>query len=39
MATELVRCRRVAFLLGLHQFNVPMINLEEKELMSDMQNA
>ena len=26
-------------MLGLHRFNVPMIDLEEEELLSDMQNA
>jgi predicted HTH domain antitoxin len=30
---------RVSFLLNLHQFNVPMIDLEEDELLSDMKNA
>jgi predicted HTH domain antitoxin len=39
MAAELAGCSRVAFLLGLHRFNVPMIDLEEEELLSDMQNA
>jgi hypothetical protein len=30
---------RVNFLLNLHRFNVPMIDYEEDELLSDMQNA
>lgn len=30
---------RVSFLLNLHRFNVPMIDLEEDELISDMKNA
>jgi predicted HTH domain antitoxin len=39
MAAELAGCSRVAFLLGLHRFKVPMIDLEEEELLSDLQNA
>lgn len=39
MAAELAGCSRVAFLLALHRFNVPMIDLEEEELLSDMENA
>ena len=39
MAAELAGCGRVDFLLGLHRFNVLMIDLEEEELLSDMENA
>lgn len=39
MAAALVESDRVNFLLNLHKFNVPMIDLEENELLSDMQNA
>lgn len=39
MAATLAGVDRVTFLLNLHRFNVPMIDLEEDELLSDMQNA
>jgi len=39
MAASLAGLDRVSFLLNLHRFNVPMIDLEEDELLSDMQNA
>lgn len=39
MAAELVGLDRVSFLLSLHHFNVPMVDLEEDELLSDMKNA
>jgi predicted HTH domain antitoxin len=39
MAAALVGSDRVNFLLNLHKFNVPMIDLEDNELLSDMQNA
>jgi predicted HTH domain antitoxin len=39
MAARLAGMDRVEFLLNLHRFNVPMIDLEEDELLSDMQNA
>jgi predicted HTH domain antitoxin len=39
MAAKLAGLDRVDFLLNLHRFNVPMIDLEEDELLSDMQNA
>ncbi len=39
MAAKLVGFSRVDFLLGLHKFNVPMIDLEEDELLMDIQNA
>lgn len=39
MAAELAGCSRTEFLLGLHRFSVPMIDLEEEELLADMENA
>lgn len=39
MAASLAGIDRVKFLLNLHRFNVPMVDLEEDELLSDMQNA
>jgi predicted HTH domain antitoxin len=39
MAAELVGLSRVAFLLNLHRFNVPMVDLDEDELLMDMKNA
>ena len=39
MAAALAGLDRVNFLLSLHRFNIPMIDLEEDELLSDMQNA
>ena len=39
MAASLVGIDRVSFLLSLHSFNVPMIDLDEEELFLDMQNA
>ena len=39
MAASLAGLERVNFLLNLHRFNVSMIDLEEDELLSDMQNA
>ena len=39
MAAALAGLSRVNFLLNLHRFNVPMIDLEEDELLSDVQNA
>ena len=39
MAAALAGCSRTQFLLALHRFNVPMIDLEEEELLVDMQNA
>jgi predicted HTH domain antitoxin len=35
MASELAGCSRVSFLLGLHRFNVPMIDLDEEELLAE----
>ena len=39
MAAAMAGCDRVKFLLNLHRFNVPMIDLEDEELLTDMQNA
>jgi len=38
-AAELAGTDRVSFLLNLHHFGVPMIDLEEEELLSDIENA
>ena len=39
MAAKLAGMDRVTFLLNLYRYNVPMIDLEEEELLSDIQNA
>ncbi len=39
MAATLAGLDRVDFLLQLHRFNVPMIDLDEDELLSDVQSA
>jgi len=39
MAAALAGIDRTNFLLSLHRYNVPMIDLEENELLSDMNNA
>ncbi len=39
MAARLVGVPRVIFLLNLRQFNVPMIDLDEDELLTDIENA
>jgi len=39
MAASLVGMDRVSFLLDLHRYGVAMIDLEEEELVSDMENA
>jgi len=39
MAAILAETDRVNFLLNLHQYDVPMIDLEEDELLNDIQNA
>lgn len=39
MAAILAETDRVSFLLMLHQYNVPMIDLEEDELLNDIKNA
>ena len=39
MAAMLVGIPRVHFLLNLHRFNVPMIDLDEEDLLADIENA
>lgn len=39
MAAQLIGMDRVSFLFNLHRFGVTMINLEEDELLSDIENA
>ena len=39
MAANLVGMPRTLFLLNLHRFNVAMIDLDEDELLSDIENA
>jgi predicted HTH domain antitoxin len=39
MAAKLVGIPRTIFLLNLHRFNVPMIDLDENELLTDIENA
>ena len=39
MAAKLARMGRVEFLLNLHRYGGPMIDLAEGELLSDIQNA
>lgn len=39
MAAQLIGMDRVTFLLNLHHFGVAMINLEEDELLTDIENA
>ena len=39
MAAKLVDIPRVIFLLSLQRFNMPMIDLDEDELIMDIQNA
>ena len=39
MAAKLAGIPRVLFLLNLHQFNVPMVDLDEEELAEDIRNA
>ena len=39
IAAEVVGMDRVSFLLSLHRYGVPMIDLDETELESDMKNA
>jgi len=39
MAAELAGMDRVAFLLELHRYGVPMIDLEDEELQADIANA
>lgn len=39
MAASLAGMDRVVFLLNLHRFGVAMIDLEQEELATDLQNA
>ncbi|NIM10497.1 MAG: UPF0175 family protein [Candidatus Aminicenantes bacterium] len=39
MAASLVGIPRTTFLLSLHRYGVPMIDLDEEELISDVKNA
>ncbi|WP_199250023.1 UPF0175 family protein [[Phormidium] sp. ETS-05] len=39
MAAALAGTDRVSFLLQLHRYGVPMIDLTEEELLSDIENA
>ena len=39
MAASLVGIPRTHFLLALHKYGVPMIDLDEEELLSDVKNA
>lgn len=39
MAAKLAKMERVEFLLSLHRYSVPMIDLAEGELLSDIHNA
>lgn len=39
IAAKLVGIDRVTFLLNLHRYGVAMIDLEDDELLSDLENA
>ncbi len=39
MAAALIGIDRVSFLLNLHRYGVPMIDLSEAELLADLENA
>ena len=39
MAAKLAGMDRVPFLLSLHRYGVAMIDLDEEELLSDLENA
>jgi predicted HTH domain antitoxin len=39
IAAQLVGIDRVSFLLNLHRYGAAMIDLEEEELLSDLENA
>ena len=39
MAAQLAGMDRVPFLLSLHRYGVAMIDLDEEELLSDLENA
>jgi predicted HTH domain antitoxin len=38
-AASMVGLPRVAFLLNLHKYGVPMVDLPKDELISDIENA
>jgi len=39
VAAQLVGTDRISFLLNLHRYDASMIDLEEEELLSDIENA
>ena len=39
IAAKIAGISRIAFLLELHKYGVPMIDLTEEELLSDLKNA
>ena len=39
IAASMVGMPRTVFLLNLHKYGVPMIDLSEEELMSDLENV
>jgi len=39
MAASILGMERVSFLMILHQFNVPAVDLSEDELLEDIKNA
>ena len=39
IAAQLIGIDRVTFLLSLHHFGIPMIDLDEEELLFDIENA
>ncbi|NJM71129.1 MAG: UPF0175 family protein [Scytonema sp. RU_4_4] len=39
VAAQLAGMDRVSFLLNLHRYGVPMIDLTEEELLTDLENA
>lgn len=39
VAASLAGVDRKAFLLGLHRYGVPMVDLDERDLLSDLRNA
>lgn len=39
IAAKLAGMERVQFLLELHRYNIPMIDLDEDELLQDIKNA
>ena len=39
IAAQLIGTDRVTFLMNLHRYGVPMIDLSQEELLSDIENA